>query len=328
MRVYSGIFGRCICVWICALMVLAAVLFPVIHKYSCAVYAGEPEYIDIFCFDISMGNLYICEDGYRIGESTEIIPFHGVYKITGQTEEGYGIKILGGEHTVIFDNVDIDQRTLKRCYPLMVEKDSVLHLYLRGENALFAGSGYSAVTLDPGAWLDIEGFGQGSLVLLANPEKVGDGLSGTSAIGISDQAEVSYFSDRGSDDEMLMYAGTNRLSTFQVYSYDNEPYLKLQFDISHDCHLLSSPADCTKGQYCLECGREVAGNTAHIPGPEATCTQAQKCSVCGEVLKDALGHQGVWKAETVVIDGKICKRETMICTACGEVLTRISLDGE
>lgn len=300
----------------------------VIHGDDSRVYASENESVDLVCLDISQGSIYISDNGYRVGDNTEIVPFQGVYKIIGQTQKEYGIKILNGEHTVILDNVDIDQRTLRGCYPLNVEKDSILHLYMRGENALFAGSGYSGITLGQGAKVELQGFGQGTLHLLANPDKINDSLLGASAISIADKSIVSYFSQKKSCDEFIMYAGTNRLSICKVQEYNNEPYLKIQYNVEHDCHMLSAPADCTRGQYCLECGREVAPESQHTPGPEATCTQAQICQICGEVLKEPLGHQGVWKEETGVGNGKAFRREKMICTVCGEVLVRNCDAGE
>lgn len=278
--------------------------------------------LDMVCLDISGGSIYISDSGYRIGDDAEEIQFQGVYKITGNSQEDYGIKILGGEHTVILDNMDIDQRTLRQCYPLVVEKDSTLHLYLRGENTLFAGSGYGGITLSEGASMDIRAFGQGTLSLLAYPEKYGEALIGTSAIEISENATVTYPCGEGGCDEVLMYAGTNRLSSTEISRYESQPYLKIQYSIGHECCLLSEPADCTHAQYCLECGREVAPRAEHVPGAAATCTQPQTCEVCHEVLAGPLGHRGVWKAESIVRDGKVYCQEVMTCTVCEETLVR------
>lgn len=327
MRVYCRKLFVFIFVCIVALVFSPGQLCIIGSDHS-SVFAGGNESVDIVSLDISQGSIYISDKGYYVGDEPEVIPFQGVYKITGQTQEKYGIKILDGEHTVILDNVDIDQRTLRGCYPLNIEKDSILHLYMRGENALFAGSGYSGITLGQGAKVEFQGFGQGTLHLLANPEIINDSLLGTGAIGISDNSVVSYFSQKKICDEFIMYAGTNRLSYCEIQEYNNEPYLKIQYNIEHDCHLLSSPADCTRGQYCLECGREVAPESRHTPGAKATCTQAQKCQICGEVLKEPLGHQGVWKEETEIRNGKTYRLEKMICTVCGEELVRNCEAGE
>lgn len=285
-------------------------------------HSGEDTMNDMVCLDISQGSIYISASGYRIGESSPEIAFQGVYKITGNSEEAHGIEILSGEHTVILDNMDIDQRTLRQCYPMLVGADSVLHLYLRGENTLFAGSGYGGITLAEGADMDIQGFGQGTLSLLAYPEKNGDSLVGTSAIDISETSTVTYPCGQEGCDEVMMYAGANRLSNTQIFQYDNQPYLKIQYSITHECHLLSEPANCLRSQYCLECGREVAGKTAHVPGAAATCTEPQLCTVCQEVLTPPTGHFGVWKAESVERDGKIIQQEVMTCTICGKTLVR------
>ena len=291
-------------------------------------WAADDAVTQLVTLDISQGSIYISENGYCIGDNAEETPFKGVYKITGNSEQGFGIRILGGEHTVILDNADIDQRTLRQCYPLVVDKDSVLHLYLRGENTLFAGSGYSGITLSEGASLDIHGFGQGSLSLLAYPEKYGESFVGASAIDLADTAVIDYPCAEGTDDEVIMYGGTNRLSFTEITQYENQPYLKIQYSIKHECHILSEEPDCTRAQYCLECGRETAPKTEHIPGEPAGCTTAQTCVVCGHRLAEPLGHRGVWKTESSTKKGTVCVQETMTCTVCGEVLVRDAVSEE
>ena len=54
---------------------------------------------DMVCLDISGGSIYISDSGYRIGDDAEK-SVQGFYKITGNSQEDYGIKILGGEHTI------------------------------------------------------------------------------------------------------------------------------------------------------------------------------------------------------------------------------------
>ena len=71
------------------------------------------------------------------------------------------------------DHMSIDQRTLEDGCPLTVAGDSVLNLYLQGDNSLFAGAGNSAIELGEDARLDIEGFGQGIFTLMAYPAKHG-----------------------------------------------------------------------------------------------------------------------------------------------------------
>lgn len=282
---------------------------------------GEETATAIVSLDISKGPVVISENGYCIGSDPEETPFDGVYRISGNSQEN-GIRITGGEHTVIFDHMNIDQRTLQDCYPLSIEADCIVHLCLSGENVLFSGSGYGGINVADEAVLDIHGFGEGTLSLLAYPVREGDQLTGTSAIECSETAVIDYPIENDSGDTVQLYAGSNRLDYTEVDHYSGELYFKIQYSINHHCSRLSEAASCTHGQYCLECGRETAQKTAHHPGDPATCEQPRVCTVCGEVLEEPLGHRGVWKLEEVVRDGKICRQEVMTCTVCGRTLVR------
>ena len=283
--------------------------------------AGDKANGDLICLDISQGDIYISSDGYRTGDDQTETAFDGVYLIQGNSREDYGIYILDGNHTVILDDLNIDQRTLSQCCPMTVGEDCGLTLYLHGDNVLFAGSGYGGLEVGDGAWVDIQGFGLGSLSLMAYPENTGDGLMGTSAIELAEDAKVSYPRTLGDDDEVDIYTGDNRLSPEKVCAYNKEPYLQIMYSVSHKCTVLSPEADCTHGQYCLECGREVRGKKPHTVGQAATCTQGAICSVCGERIGEPLGHRGVWKLAQESGDGRY-RQEVMVCTVCHETLYR------
>ena len=77
--------------------------------------------------------------------------------------EAYEIHVLEGDHVMIMDHVSIDQRTLEDGCPLTVAQDCGVELYLQGDNALFAGAGNGAISLEEDSYLDISGFGQGIL---------------------------------------------------------------------------------------------------------------------------------------------------------------------
>ncbi len=298
---------------------IAAGLFLTQILYSPGIYGAETE--NMVCLDISEGSIYITDTGYRIGEGGEETSFDGIYKISGNTREDYEIHVLEGEHVVIMDHMSIDQRTLEDGCPLTVAGDSVLNLYLQGDNSLFAGAGNSAIELGEDARLDIEGFGQGIFTLMAYPANMGGELEGTSAINIPEDAAVTYPSSPETGDVVNMYTGNNRLSPEKVTAYKAEPYLQIRYSISHHCTRFSPEADCTRAQYCLECGREVAPKTAHVLGTQATCTEAARCANCGCIMGEPLGHKGVWKLEKELYGGLV-RQESMVCTVCHETLYR------
>ena len=121
-------------------------------------------------------------------------------------------------------------------------------------------------------------------------------------------------------------------------------------------HTPGEPADCTKNQYCLDCGLvldlmrphrhegvitpptcteagyvtytcvgcgdtyevEWEPATGHIPGASATCTENQICTACGVVLAEKWGH-----SYTVTVVPPTCVNEGYTlhtCTTCGEGL--------
>ena len=305
---------------------IASQLFPEV-VLSSEEEAGDALKNDVVCLDISQGDIYISSEGYSREDDGTLTAFEGVYRISGNSREDYGIYILDGSHTVILDDLTIDQRTLRQCCPMIVGEDCDLTLYLHGDNVLFAGAGYSGLVVRDGASVEIQGFGLGSIALMAYPENTGEGLVGTSAIDVEEDACIQYPETIGDEDEIDIYTGDNRLSPERACTYNEEPYLQITYSVSHRCTVLSPEADCTHSQYCLECGREVRGKTPHIIGSAATCTEGATCSVCGETVGDALGHRGVWKLDQVSGNGRY-RREVMICTVCHETLYRTVDTGE
>ncbi len=298
---------------------IAAGLFLTQSFYTLKAYAEEKE--DIVCLDISQGSIYITDTGYRIGDSEEETAFDGIYKISGNTRDAYGIYVLEGDHVVIMDHISIDQRTLAEGCPLTVAEECDVNLYLQGDNSLFAGAGNSAITLEEDSQLDISGFGQGILSLLAYPANIDGVLEGTSAIEMIGEAKISYPEAADTEDTVAMYTGDNRLNPEKAVSYDGEPYFQIRYSIRHYCTLFSQEADCTRAQYCLECGREAVSIRPHVMGTPATCTEPAYCGVCGYVMGEPSGHKGVWKLEKELYGGKV-RRESMVCTVCHEALCR------
>ncbi|HIQ99478.1 MAG TPA: hypothetical protein IAB23_07355 [Candidatus Scybalocola faecavium] len=298
---------------------IAAGLFLAQAFYFPGAYAGESE--DLVCLDISKGSIYITDTGYRVGDSTTETAFDGIYKISGNTREAYEIHVLEGDHVMIMDHVSIDQRTLEDGCPLTVAQDCGVELYLQGDNALFAGAGNGAISLEEDSYLDISGFGQGILSLMAYPANIDGDLEGISAIDVGKDAKITYPAALDTEDTVAMYTGDNRLTPEKAKTYEGEPYLQIRYSIRHHCTRFSQEADCTHAQYCLECGREVAPVKPHVMGTPATCTEPAHCGVCGCVMGEPSGHKGVWKLERELYDGKV-RQESMVCTVCHETLYR------
>lgn len=274
--------------------------------------------VDFVCLDISDGDIFISETGYRTGDAEEETEFSGVYKISGSVEEAYGVYIESGEHRIIFDRVSIDQRLLKDCCPLTIEDGCSVDLYLDGENTLYAGAGCDGIHLGKEAVLHIHGTNQGSLRVMGNPKLTGRRLTGDCAVRLLEDSKMIFPELVKEDDVLHIYAGVHRQDYKEVSEYNNQPYLRIDYEISHECKHFSKEADCITAQYCLECGREVHPIKSHIKVCEATCTQDALCANCGEVIEKALGHQGVWKKQYAF--GRYT--ETMVCTCCGETVIR------
>lgn len=275
------------------------------------------EYVEL---DISKGSIVITEDGYCYGNDPKAT-FSGVYLITGRSNEAYGVEVAGGTHTLVFKDLVIDQRTLQDCFPLVIDKNACVNLNLHGDNVLYAGSGNSGIFLESGAALDMDGYGNGSLSMLAYPVMKADRVFGARAVEVADGASISYPTAK---EGILveLYGGMNRKDYSQIFAYSGQPYLRIEFSNEHTEHVLSAEPDCRHDQICTLCGVVVGEKKSHTPGAPATCTKPQVCTVCGATIREALDHKGVWKVMEYM-DYGLYRRETMICNICGETLSRI-----
>lgn len=269
--------------------------------------------------DISQGSVYIDESGYRYGDG-DAVDFDGVYVITGRSDKAYGIEVAGGEHTVVFESVTIDQRTLQGCFPLSIRKDARVKLNLNGDNILYAGSGNCGITLESGAALEMDGFGSGTLAVQSYPESRNNVVYGEKAIYVPDGAFIDY--PAVTDGNFVeLYAGMNRKEFSQIFVYSGQSFFRMEFNLNHTEHVLSAEPDCSHEQICILCGAVIHGKAKHTPGPAATCTEPQTCTVCGTVLKEPEGHKGVWRVVEYT-DYGLYRKECMTCKVCGETLNR------
>lgn len=304
--------------WI-ALFIVAAfmILFPV-RGYANpeADDETEQEYVEL---DISKGKVLITEDGYCYGDNASV-PFTGVYLITGRSNEAYGIEVASGKHTLVFNDLVIDQRTLHDCFPLIIDKDATVDLNFHGDNVLYAGSGNSGILVNSGAVLDMDAYGSGTISMLSYPVMKDDHVYGERAVAVADGASISY--PTAADCDLVeMYAGMDRKDFGRILTYSGQPFLRIEFSVEHTEHKLSAEPDCTHDQICTLCGEVIREKKSHTPGAAATCTQPQVCTVCGAVIREKLDHRGVWKVVEYV-DYGLYRRETMTCSICGETLSR------
>lgn len=280
----------------------------------------EEDSLDYVALDISEGSIEISAQGYRIGDASEAVLFTGAYYITGSTEDAHSIVVLDGEHTLIWKDVVMDQRTEKDCCPLKVCKDAAVDLNLSGHNILYAGSGRSGIELESGGELNMEGYGNGSLSVLAFPDRTNGIVHGSRAVDVPTGSVINY--PQGSyGDSVELYCGISRKETKQVFVYSGQTYLRIEFDVAHKEHTLSAEPSCSHGQICLLCGEEVYPAVGHTLGKILSCTEPQRCMVCGEIAAPAPGHQGVWKVTGYSANRKV-RKEMLTCTVCGKVVYR------
>lgn len=304
---------------------------------------------ELMVWDIDDGSIYITENGYYTDDETTEILYDGVYKITGSAKSTAGVHVLGGEHTIILDNLIVDQRPYKDCCPLSVSGTSAVRLNINGICRLLAGSGNSGIDVRDSASLKMDAYGDGMIDIEAYPVVKQACVYGGEAIAVSEDASVEYprtslvddvaYRDSGyegcnlSDHEaalkdfICMFAGNGVDEQSPVAVYDGQIELTIRYRIENHVHVPGAAADCTSAQYCVVCGAQIAPIASHVPGDEPDCIQDQHCLVCGQVLTEAYGHQGIWIVSGYSEDGSV-RYEHMTCEICGETLYREVYTGE
>ncbi len=127
--------------------------------------------------DISRGNIVITDNGYSVGDGTEIA-YQGRYIIYGETNQNT-ITIIGNTYDISF--VSLNMRFTRSSDLLNIKSDCV-YVNLVGENVLQAtsdGSG-SAITMVDTAVLHLDGNGKITLVGGSNYWGGSDAVSGGS----------------------------------------------------------------------------------------------------------------------------------------------------
>ena len=74
-------------------------------------------------------------------------------------------------------------------------------------------------------------------------------------------------------------------------------------------HKPGPEADCTNGQHCTVCHKELKESLGHIPGKAATCTTAQTCTVCRTELAPAEHKPGTAATCTTAQTCTVCRAE-------------------
>lgn len=304
---------------------------------------------ELMVWDIDDGSIYITENGYYTDDKTTEILYDGVYKITGTAKSEAGVHVLSGEHTIILDNLILDQRPYKDCCPLSISGTSAVRLNINGICRLLAGSGNSGIDVRDSASLKLAAYGDGMIDIEAYPVVSQDCVYGGEAIAVSEDASVEYpltssvsymaYRSRGhagcrlSDceacmqDFICMFAGNGVDEQSPIAVYDGQIELTIRYRIADHVHVPGAAADCTGAQYCVECGAQIAPIASHVPGEKADCTHDQYCLVCGQILTEAYGHQGIWVVSGYSEDGSV-RYENMTCEICGETMYREVYTGE
>ncbi len=113
-------------------------------------------------FDVSAGNLYITETGYRRSFDGQEIPYTGRYVLCGQTDS-FRVVVESGSHSIELMEVSMDNSGFQRengetyASPIEICEGASVSLSLTGNNVLVSGDWSSAgLNVGEGAALRIE----------------------------------------------------------------------------------------------------------------------------------------------------------------------------